>query len=506
MSSSQRSIPAQYPTIAIPTSIDYTSKDFVSFVQSMLTYAAQAMPDWNPGSEGDFGMVMVELMAYMGDIISYYGDRLSQEAYLPTATQRLSVMNIAQLLNYVPAGALPSSGTINLVTPLGGTAVTVPAGTQVSATNIPNGMSEPPIFETTTDVTVPGNGGTASVVVEQGITYKMIRIGTSTGTPGQSFSLPQLQVQDGSVQVRVDGTLPIPDAWNQVNFMIDANAEDESYSVSVDQSGVTWVTFGDGTNGMIPGMGLGIWATYRVVDGAAGNIPSGSVNAISSPVAGVDIALLPDGVTPNTTAMTGGADVEATESIRANAGAAWRAQYRAVSIQDYNDLALNVPGVTMCNAVAQHSTSVVLYVAGSNYQGPGPVLVDAILDYFEGKTVNGTTLSIVPPAIIPIDIGTSDNPVQVVVKDGYAQGTVTANVNTALQALLSPPNISFGQLLTISSVYEAILAVDGVDYCIVPAFTREDVTQDNTNSIQLRPSEFAKSGNITMVVSGGFTS
>jgi len=230
------------------------------------------------------------------------------------------------------------------------------------------------------------------------------------------------------------------------------------------------------------------------------------VSTITSPVSGVNIALLPDGTTPNTTAMTGGSDPESTESIRANAGQAFRAQQRAVSVQDYNDLALNVPGVTMVNAVAQHSTSVVLYVAGPNYQGPGPALTDAVLNYFADKTVNGTTLSVVPPAVIPIDVGTSGQPVQLTVKDGFAQANVVTRVTTALQALFSPPNISFGQLLTISAAYEAILAVDGVAYCIIPVFTREDTTQANTNSIQLRPSEFASPGAIHLTVQGGFTS
>lgn len=507
MSNAQRPLPPQYAALAIPTSIDYTSKDFTSFVSGMLTYAAQAAPDWNPGSEGDFGLVMVELMAYVGDILSYYGDRLSQEAYLPTATQRLSVLNIAQLLGYVPYGALPAGGTVTFTTFAGGPSVTVPGGTQVSTNVVPDQLTEPPVFETTADVTVPGNAGTASVTVTQGIRYTKIQLGTSDGTPGQAFAVPQLQVQNNSVQVFVDGVNPdAPDAWNQVDFLIDAGPEDEDFAISTDQSGVTWVTFGDNTNGVIPGTGLNVWASYQVIAGAAGNLPAGAVNTISSPVGGVDIALLPDNVTPDSTAMTGGSDPESTESIRTHAAQAFRAQYRAVSLQDYNDLAMNVPGVMMVNAISQHSTSVALYVAGANYLAPNTALVNAILDYFDGKQADGVSLSVVPPSIIAIDVGVAANPMQLVVRDGFSQVAVTTNVKTALQSLLSPPNVIFGQLLNVSDLYEVALAVDGVAYCVIPAFSREDVPQANDASIQLRPTEFATPGQIFMTVTGGFTS
>src|ERR1700761_1793792 len=94
-------VPGITTSLTVPAAIDYTSKDFLGFMTSFQVYARQAMPEWNFGaSEGDIGMAILESAAYMGDILSYYGDRISQEAYLPTATQRQSLLNIAQLLGY----------------------------------------------------------------------------------------------------------------------------------------------------------------------------------------------------------------------------------------------------------------------------------------------------------------------------------------------------------------------------------------------------------------------
>src|SRR5882724_4621728 len=101
-----------FPVLSPPTAIDYTSKDWSGFVTSMINYASVIMPEWDTSSEGDFGVMLVELFAYMGDILSFYGDRLTQEAYLPTATQRLSILNLARLLGYIPTNGFPATGTV----------------------------------------------------------------------------------------------------------------------------------------------------------------------------------------------------------------------------------------------------------------------------------------------------------------------------------------------------------------------------------------------------------
>ena len=89
------------------------------------------------------------------------------------------------------------------------------------------------------------------------------------------------------------------------------------------------------------------------------------------------------------------------------------------------------------------------------------------------------------------------------VSDNYNQGVVVANVTTACQAVLSPPNTTFSMELQVSSIYSAIMSVPGVEYTIVNVMTREDVTQANANPIQFRQSEIAVSGNIYVNASGG---
>lgn len=495
-------LPPNFQVLQVPTSIDYTSKDYTGFATSMLAYAQQIMPNWNPTSEGDFGLILLELFAYAADILSYYGDRASQEAYINTATQRTSLLNIAQLLGYIPSNGTPATGTVTFQTANPGVAVVVPAGTQVS-TPFSTSLDQPIIFETQSDVTIAANGATSTVAVSQGVTYTQVLLGVSDGTAGQQFIIPQQDVIDGSTSIFIQSTTASIQ-WTQVQYLIDYDGSDEVYIVQVDASGTSTITFGDNVNGLIPGLGLQIFATYTVGLGSQGNVSAGTVGIIVDDIPGVFVPFLGDGITYNSSAMTGGSDPETNDQIRANAPQSFATQNRAVSLQDYANLAMNVPGVIAANAVANHSTSVSLYILGPGGQTPSTGLQDAVLDYFTGNTLAGVSLSVVAPNLIAVDVGSSGNKVQLSVLPKYQAAAVQQNVQTALTALLTPPNVSFGQLLTISDIYSAILAVAGVAWAVVPVFTREDVTQTGTTSIQFRQSEVPIPGNFYFNTTGGF--
>lgn len=491
-----------FPVLQVPQAIDYTSKDFLGFITSMLTYANVAMPDWNTNSEGDMGVMIAELLAYAADILSYYGDRLTQEAYLPTATQRLSILNIAQLLGYIPSNGAAATGTVTFQTdPTTTAAVFVPAGTQVSTT-FDSASDQPIIFQTDEDLQVNAAGATNTVGVTQGITYTMTDLGASNGNPGQTFAIPQTGVLDGSVSVFVQ-TVFSNTEWNFYSFLVDADAEDNAFSTYTDANGVTWIEFGDGINGAIPALGLEIWATYTVGLGSAGNVAAGTVGVMVTPITGVFVPFLGDGVTYNSTEMEGGADPETNDQIRANAPRSFRTQQRAVSLQDYEDLVMSVPGVLMSNAVTYHSTSIGLYVLGPNYQGPDATLQADILEFFEGKTTAGVTINVDQPSLIPVDVGSNSSNCIVQVSPNYSLGNTIQAVTQSLQILLSPPNTQFGMLLNLSDIMAAIMSVPGVQWCTVPLFTREDVTQSNTNPIQFRDPEIPVAGVMYLTGQGG---
>ena len=96
--------------------IDYVTKDYDGFRQAMLNHIPLLLPNWTDRSETDFGIVLIELFAYVADILSYYQDRVANEAYLDTATQRRSVTELLRLIDYQIGPGLAASAYIHFDT------------------------------------------------------------------------------------------------------------------------------------------------------------------------------------------------------------------------------------------------------------------------------------------------------------------------------------------------------------------------------------------------------
>jgi hypothetical protein len=80
--------------------IDYLAKDYSSFRRLMLDRITLLMPEWRERNPADFGVALVETLAYVGDHLSYQQDAVATEAYLGTARRRVSVRRHARLVDY----------------------------------------------------------------------------------------------------------------------------------------------------------------------------------------------------------------------------------------------------------------------------------------------------------------------------------------------------------------------------------------------------------------------
>jgi hypothetical protein len=98
------------PCICPPTErrepeIDYLAKDYGSFRRLMLDRMSAVMPQWQERNHADLGVALVEVLAYVGDYLSYQQDAVATEAYLGTARRRVSVRRHARLIDYfIPEG------------------------------------------------------------------------------------------------------------------------------------------------------------------------------------------------------------------------------------------------------------------------------------------------------------------------------------------------------------------------------------------------------------------
>ncbi|HEX8572901.1 MAG TPA: hypothetical protein VF759_09130 [Allosphingosinicella sp.] len=80
--------------------IDYLAKDYSSFRRLMLDRLSLTLPDWCERHSPDMMLTLVELLAYVGDQLSYHQDAVGAEAFLETARRRISVKRHARLVGY----------------------------------------------------------------------------------------------------------------------------------------------------------------------------------------------------------------------------------------------------------------------------------------------------------------------------------------------------------------------------------------------------------------------
>jgi hypothetical protein len=118
-------------TLDVP--IDYLTKDFRSFVQALSEFSTQRYPAWLERSEADLGMVVMEVLAAIGDELSYYQDRIAGESLLATATQPVSLLHLARLVDYEPAPATVATVQLQLDVDPEITAITTPVHCQALA-------------------------------------------------------------------------------------------------------------------------------------------------------------------------------------------------------------------------------------------------------------------------------------------------------------------------------------------------------------------------------------
>ena len=482
----------------ITSSIDYTSRDFFALREDLITRIQTRVnangKTWSATDPADFGVAIVEAFAHIGDLNNYYIDRVANEAYLSTATQRQSLLNIASMYGYQVSGYRQALVDVTLTNSTG-VDVVVPEGTLVSAsitiTNNGSATTYQEYYTVNSDVTIGANASALGELVHgKNVTADAVnaangddiydipgeRLAYSTGLPNQSYTLTSNQVVDGSVEVFVrNGDSFVQ--WTQVDNLSEYGPQDFVYSLSYSGTDYVSVNFGNGVSGAIPVYGDDIKAQYFVGGGLIGNVDSGTnFRVISVPVSsGVLLASIVNVTISNDAAGYGGENPESNDSIRANAPSALRVSQRAVSLNDFKNFALTMSGVGKAAAYASSPTSVVLYIGESTtdtspdyYPGFNATntavtskwsdLKSSVQTDFSNKTQIGTTLTILPPTYVPADVV-----VEYVAETGYSDAQIITAINSEVVYGYGYNYLDFNQNIRPEKLEQSLSAINGVD-------------------------------------------
>jgi predicted phage baseplate assembly protein len=327
-------------------------------------------------------------------------------------------------------------------------------------------------------------------------------LGSSDGGQNQRFVTTRRPVLHGQEELRVrEPDLPAADERN-------AAGGDDAIAVTRDAGGqpieiwVRWrevqdfygsgprdrhyvldhvtgtISFGDGVNGMVPLPGVGNLrlTRYRTGGGSAGNCAPGTIVQLKTTIPYVDKVTNPE-------PARGGADAETTQSLRERGPRTIRHRDRAVTIEDYEDLAmLASPEVARAKCVPLYDLSTDPDAKGKPLPGtvsmiivprsiearplPSRALLERIAEHLDARRLPVVDLKIVSPHYVQVDIVA-----KVALTSIDRASEIQALVVDALRRFLHPltggfdaAGWDFGRKPQDSDVLQCIGEISGVDH------------------------------------------
>ncbi len=447
--------------------ISYTDRDYNTIIEALTQHIRRKFPnDWKDFRDSPVGMAFMQLVAFCFDNLSYYLDIRANESFLPTARDRLSVINLCRLIGYQLSPA--TSASILVTCTLEATQsrdTIIAAGTAfLSKGGVP--------FEFLAEGRIAAGSLSAQILATQGATQDDSF--TSDGTAFQRFKLTQPQVLAGTVEVSVNTVL-----WTEEESLVFGDETSTIFVVEFDENDFGYIQFGDGISGFIPPEGSVIDVTYRVGGGVQGNIPLNQVEqTILGTLSGIVPAQTVEVLLTNPDERgSGGNERETLEHAKFFAPRSVKTNGRAVTTEDFETLAalfsdpvVGAPaaaGARLKQKIPELNC-VEVFLWGRDSAGdialPGQSLIDAIQAYFDNNAAGAVRIVSVDTEVKAGEIVYVDVTVRVRASTAFSTTDVLNNVTQAIRDYFDGITTQPGEDVRLSQLYDAIMGATGVRY------------------------------------------
>jgi hypothetical protein len=269
----------------------------------------------------------------------------------------------------------------------------------------------------------------------------------------------------------------VDQTWTPRRDLLQSGGSTPDFVVEVEDDGLARLRFGDDVNGKRPDPKSEFHATYRVGNGAIGNVGAEAIAHVVSNGSGV-FSAIPNPIR-NPMPAAGGVDPEEVEVARRDAPEAFRTQERAVTTADYAAAAERRPDVQRAAAKFRWTGSwYTAFVAVDRFgrEGADARFVASVRRHLERFRMAGYDLAVRAPRYVALDVA-----LHVCVRPDYFRANVIQAVERALSAnvlpdgtlgAFHPDNFSFGDEVYLSRIIAAAQAIEGVDSVRADRFQR----------------------------------
>ena len=453
--------------------VKFTHRDYGSIKADLIAYIKDRLPTWTDFLESDFGVVLVELNAGIGDMTAFYQNVTATESFPVTARLFESLVRHAEWFGYHPHPASAAQVDLTFTKRDMHQATTVPRGTQVST------VDGSVVFETTEDLYMPAGQKSGTVGAVHGTHVDGQIIGVSTGKKNQNFKLltqglVMLTENNTALTVKVDGT-----EWAQYRSLVWASG-DNGYRVWIDANRDAWVQFGDGVYGNIPPEDAQIAADYIVGGGVDGNVGAHTLTVL---VSGVDNVASVDNANP----ASGGANPESLEELRAHMPSLVITRGRAVTKGDYKRLIESFGEIEKVDVEHDESNIVKVYVLAQGGTAPSDALLQSVRNYLADIRMITEDVRVLPPTFVKVNVSA------VLELEGDSTDALTGIISD-LRTYLRQSD--FARQLYVDDVYSFFEGYDSIKHVTITTLARDG--DSGVNDISASAGEIIVDGIINL--------
>lgn len=423
--------------------------DFEEIVQTLKARIQNRLPNrWTDFLASNFGVELLEAVAYEATLMNYYLNSSVNECFMPTAKTQNAVYNLAKSIGYSPNPPSQSIVTLRFYIPSAHTYnINIPLYTKVLSKNgIP--------FYTTENKVLYAGETYVDVNAKSGTLYDETMI--CTGVANYKYTLKNYPVN--SIEyVKVNNV-----EYTYAEFM-DLETTDPYYSISYSNEFKASIFFGDGTYGLNPAKNSIIEIYYVTGADSSHNLNPYSINQISDTIYDSTNAIVTNISVINPQNSVGASDAETLDEVKRNAPSIYRTQNRCVTLQDFRDITIMQPGVnkvsvidnSIMDEVGLFGVKVCVIPDGGGY--PNTAFKESLLDTLENKKIISTQVDIIDPAYIPFDVNLT-----IQIQPKISSSVVTNRIRKVIYDYLYWENRDLGDTVSTQELYRLISGVEGV--------------------------------------------
>lgn len=367
--------------------VGYLQRSYTQIKAALISRLVTKVPEVTDHSESNMLILLISMFSGLIEQLNYYIDNIARESFITTARRYSSAIKLVKLIDYRIKASIPSTVDITITLKNGANPFpltsnySIPMGTVFETSNGTRFVSTKPIQMYTGDYI-------AVVPAKQQTEVTGDNIGTTNGLANQQISLPA-NYADTTLLLTVGVDLD----WVLVDTFGRSKPTDKHYTVEIKEDKIPYLTFGDGINGLIPPSSQTILADYFITNGLSGNVEA---NTITSLVSTLLISGNPTIEINNEFSSAGGLNVETLSSIARRAPLSLRTLDRAVTRQDYKDIAVLAPGVNKADLFFDCGKTIDIYITPEGGGIAQAALLSTTKDYIDQRKMVTTFVQVLP--------------------------------------------------------------------------------------------------------------